>query len=97
MRTDTFRWMGILGITFGALCAGIGGAQNTTTVMVLRFLLGVAEAGVYPGIVFHFSFWYGPRARGLRVAVMICCMTLSGAFGGTNNKASIHLGLPVKT
>lgn len=87
--------MGILVIVFGSLCAGIGGAKNTSTIMALRFLLGVAEAGVFPGIIFHFSFWYGPRARAIRIAVIICSTTLSGAFGGTN-QASIRFCLGTK-
>lgn len=88
LYSDIYRWMGILGIVFGSMCAGIGGAKNISTLMVLRFLLGVAEAGVLPGILFYLSFWYGPRARALRISVIICAIALSGAFGGTN-KASI--------
>lgn len=93
LYSDIYRWMGILGIVFGSMCAGIGGAKNISTLMVLRFLLGVAEAGVLPGILFYLSFWYGPRARALRISVIICAIALSGAFGGTN-KASIHIFFP---
>ena len=50
--------------------------------MALRFLLGAAEAGVYPGMIFYLSFWYGPRERAIRIAIFLCSATLAGAFGG---------------
>ncbi|KAJ6072553.1 hypothetical protein N7467_010638 [Penicillium canescens] len=53
------RWLGSLVICFGSLCAGIGGSKNVPTIIPLRFLLGAAEAGVYPGIIVFLSFWYG--------------------------------------
>jgi MFS family permease len=49
--------------------------------MALRFLLGAAEAGVYPGIIiFQLLVW--PRKRAIRIAVFFCNATLAGAFGG---------------
>ncbi|KAL1982946.1 hypothetical protein VTN96DRAFT_633 [Rasamsonia emersonii] len=57
-------WLAFLVASFGALCAGLGGAQNPQTVMALRFLLGMAEAGVFPGMIFYLSF----------------CATLAGAI-----------------
>lgn len=50
--------------------------------MALRFLLGAAEAGVYPGMIFFLSFWYGSRERAIRIAIFLCSATLAGAFGG---------------
>lgn len=51
--------------------------------MALRFLLGASEAGVFPGMIFYLSFWYGPRERAIRIAIFLCSATLAGAFGGT--------------
>lgn len=76
------RWLAFLVTCFGSLCAAIGGAQNVQTLMALRFLLGAAEAGVYPGMIFYLSFWYGPRERAIRIAIFLCSATLAGAFGG---------------
>ncbi|KAJ5729293.1 uncharacterized protein N7483_003801 [Penicillium malachiteum] len=75
-------WLGFLVASFGALCAGIGGSKNVQTLMALRFLLGAAEAGTFPGMIFYLSFWYGPRERAIRIAVFLCSATLAGAFGG---------------
>lgn len=61
---------------------GIGGAQNYHTVGALRFFLGAAEAGVFPGMVYYLSFWYKPQERALRIAAFVCSASLAGAFGG---------------
>ncbi|KAI2677462.1 hypothetical protein LCP963914a_8120 [Penicillium roqueforti] len=84
-------WLAFLVICFGALCAGIGGSKNASTLMALRFLLGASEAGVYPGMIFFLSFWYGPRERAIRIAVFLCSATLAGAFGGAIAYGVAHM------
>ncbi|KAL4759380.1 major facilitator superfamily domain-containing protein [Aspergillus foveolatus] len=76
------RWLGFLVIAFGALCTGIGFTHSFTELAVLRFFLGAAEAGVFPGMIFYFTFWYKPSERAIRIAITMCSATLSGAFGG---------------
>ncbi|KAL4804583.1 major facilitator superfamily domain-containing protein [Aspergillus unguis] len=76
------RWLGFLVVAFGAFCTGIGFTHTYSALAVLRFLLGAAEAGVFPGMIFHFTFWYKPAERAIRIAFFMCSATLSGAFGG---------------
>ncbi|KAH7124891.1 major facilitator superfamily domain-containing protein [Dactylonectria estremocensis] len=76
------RWLGILVFAFGAFCTAIGGAQNLATISALRFFLGAAEAGVFPGMIYYMSFWYKPEERAFRIAAFLCSATLAGAFGG---------------
>ncbi|UPK89512.1 hypothetical protein LCI18_000447 [Fusarium solani-melongenae] len=73
------RWLGFLVFAFGAFCMGIGGAQNFATVSALRFFLGAAEAGVFPGMIYYLSFWYKPEERAFRIAAFLCSATLAGA------------------
>ncbi|KAJ5668642.1 uncharacterized protein N7477_007212 [Penicillium maclennaniae] len=42
----------------------------------------MAEAGVFPGIVFYLSFWYRPRERASRITVFLASATLVATFGG---------------
>ena len=42
-------WLGILLFSWGALTIGFAGVKNTSTIMALRFLIGVCEAGFFPG------------------------------------------------
>ncbi|EON97548.1 putative mfs transporter protein [Phaeoacremonium minimum UCRPA7] len=76
------RWLAFLVVAFGTFCAGIGGTTNAAGVTALRFFLGAAEAGVFPGMIYYFSFWYRPEERASRIAAFLCSATLSGAFGG---------------
>ncbi|KAJ4367989.1 hypothetical protein N0V83_006344 [Neocucurbitaria cava] len=76
------RWIGMLVIAFGALCAGIAGTHNFAGVTALRFFLGASEAGSFPGLIFYFSLWYKPEERATRIAAFLCSATLAGAFGG---------------
>ncbi|KFY52288.1 hypothetical protein V496_08550 [Pseudogymnoascus sp. VKM F-4515 (FW-2607)] len=76
------RWISFLVVSFGAFCAGIGGTHNFAGVAALRFFLGAAEAGVFPGLIFYFSFWYKQEERATRIAAFLASATLAGAFGG---------------
>lgn len=61
---------------------GLGGAHNYAQVTGIRFLLGVVEAGLFPGLVFYLTFWYRTSERSIRVALILASATLAGAFGG---------------
>ena len=61
---------------------GLDGSHNYSTVTAIRFLLGVFEAGLFPGLVYYLTFWYRAEERSLRVAIIFASATLAGAFGG---------------
>jgi MFS family permease len=61
---------------------GLGGAKNTAQVTGIRFILGVFEAGLFPGLVYYLTFWYRVHERSIRVALILASATLAGAFGG---------------
>ena len=61
---------------------GLGGTHNFGQVAGVRFLLGVVEAGLFPGLVYYLTFWYKASERSLRVALILASATLAGAFGG---------------
>jgi len=49
------RWIAFLMLGWGACTIGLGGAENYATVTAVRFLLGMFEAGLFPGLVVRFS------------------------------------------
>ncbi|KAJ5973035.1 uncharacterized protein N7479_002953 [Penicillium vulpinum] len=57
----------------------------------IRFLLGVLEAGLFPGLVFYLTFWYKVSERSLRVAFILASATLAGAFGGAIAYGTGHM------
>ncbi|KAA8650079.1 putative MFS transporter [Aspergillus tanneri] len=76
------RWIAFLMLSWGASTMGLGGTHNYTQVTGIRFLLGVMEAGLFPGLVYFLTFWYRNSERSLRVALILASATLAGAFGG---------------
>ncbi|KAF2142006.1 uncharacterized protein K452DRAFT_326570 [Aplosporella prunicola CBS 121167] len=81
-KVSPSRWIAFLMFSWGAVTIGLGGAHNYATVTAVRFLLGIFEAGLFPGLVYFFTFWYRPDERSVRIGVMLASATLAGAFGG---------------
>ncbi|EFQ88833.1 hypothetical protein PTT_15113 [Pyrenophora teres f. teres 0-1] len=75
-------WLGILLFAWGALTIGFAGVKNSATIIALRFLIGVFEAGFFPGIVYFITIWYRYNERAVRIALVIAFCNLAGAFGG---------------
>ncbi|KIY00065.1 uncharacterized protein Z520_03750 [Fonsecaea multimorphosa CBS 102226] len=75
-------WLGVLLVCWGATTLGFAGVHTYAQVIVLRFLIGVFEAGFFPGIVYFTTFWYCIEERGLRIAFVAAHANLAGAFGG---------------
>ena len=50
--------------------------------MAARFFLGVAEAGLFPGINYYLSCWYKRNEFGIRAAIFFSAAAVSGSFGG---------------
>lgn len=69
-------------LSWGATTMGLGGVHSWASVTVVRFLLGVFEAGLFPGLVYYLTFWYRTEERSIRIAFILASATLAGAFGG---------------
>ncbi|KAF2096428.1 MFS general substrate transporter [Rhizodiscina lignyota] len=81
-RLRPSRWIAFLMFSWGVITIGLGGTQSYASVTVVRFLLGVFEAGLFPGLVYYLCFWYRADERSIRVAAILASATLAGAFGG---------------
>ncbi|KAH7326434.1 major facilitator superfamily domain-containing protein [Stachybotrys elegans] len=76
------RWIAFLMFCWGAMTISLGGTHNFGSVTAVRFLLGMFEAGLFPGLIYYLTFWYKHNERSVRVAFILASATLSGAFGG---------------
>lgn len=72
-------WMSRIMITWGIISMCQGATQNYAGLLACRFMLGLAEAGFYPGVLYHLSFWYPADCMALRIAFFYA----SGQFSGT--------------
>jgi D-galactonate transporter len=69
-------------ICWGIVSVGMAFVTNSTTLFVLRFLLGAFEAGFFPGIILYLSYWYPARYRAARTSWIFAAMASAGVVGG---------------
>jgi len=80
-RLGARRWLSILMVVWGIVSTGTAFVHSETTYIVARFLLGVAESGFYPGVIYYFTFWL-PRALRTRIlALFLLAVPLCNAIG----------------
>ncbi|GAA6008033.1 hypothetical protein JCM11491_006584 [Sporobolomyces phaffii] len=75
-------WLPTLTIAFGTCATLQCLVRNEPGFYAARFFMGVAEAGLFPGIVFVLSMFYKRKERTLRVSIFFGGAALAGAFGG---------------
>ncbi|OLN93219.1 putative transporter C1002.16c-like protein 14 [Colletotrichum chlorophyti] len=69
-------------IFWGASMTGMGFVNNWNGLMAARWFLGLAEAGLFPGVNYYLSCWYKRSEFGIRAATFFSAAALSGSFGG---------------
>ncbi|TXT11848.1 uncharacterized protein COLE_02258 [Cutaneotrichosporon oleaginosum] len=69
-------------VVWGAMCIAVVGVANLGGMVAFRFMLGLVEAGFFPGIMLVISCWYKPEEMSKRVAGLYSATMMSGAFGG---------------
>ena len=75
-------WIARIMITWGILSSLMMFVTSETSFYVLRFLLGVAEAGFFPGIILYLTYWFPHDRRGRIVALFMTAVAISGVVGG---------------
>ena len=74
-------WIARIMITWGVLSALFMHVQTPTGFYILRFLLGLAEAGFYPGVILYLTYWYPAHRRAKIVALFMSAIPVAGIFG----------------
>jgi len=69
-------------ILWGLISAAMALTQSATEFYVLRFLLGAAEAGFYPGIILYLTYWFPSQRRGQIIALFMTAVPIAGILGG---------------
>ena len=80
-RVGARIWMTRIMVTWGLISAGMMFVHTATSFYWLRFLLGVAEAGFFPGIVLYLTYWIPSKQRS---AVMAAFLTSEPRFLGSS-------------
>jgi D-galactonate transporter len=81
-RTGARLWIARIMVTWGVISSAMMFVTTPTMFYVLRFLLGVAEAGFFPGIILYLTYWFPMARRARVVALFMTAVALSGVVGG---------------
>ncbi|WP_437365807.1 MFS transporter [Inquilinus limosus] len=80
-RVGARVWIARIMITWGIVSAAFMFVPSAPWFYALRFLLGLAEAGFYPGIILYLTYWYPSHRRAKIIAVFMAAIPVSGIFG----------------
>lgn len=81
-KTTPRFWLPTLMLAWGIVATLMGICTNYGGFLAARFMLGVTESGLFPGVVFYLSMWYKRTETTKRVALFFSAASLAGAFGG---------------
>jgi len=81
-RLGARRWIARIMISWGLISAGMMFVTGPWSFVVLRFLLGCAEAGFFPGIVLYLTYWFPAPQRARAMALFMVAAPLVGIAGG---------------
>ncbi|KQQ42384.1 MFS transporter [Methylobacterium sp. Leaf125] len=80
-RVGARVWIARIMITWGIISAGFMFVNSATSFYIMRFLLGLAEAGFYPGVILYTTTWFPAHRRARVIAVFMSAIPVSGIFG----------------
>lgn len=81
-RVGARVWIARIMITWGIIAAAMFLVTGPVSFYVLRFLLGVAEAGFFPGMILYLTYWFPARERAKAVAFFMTAVAMAGVIGG---------------
>jgi D-galactonate transporter len=82
LRVGARRWIARIMASWGLLSAVMLFADSPVSFYTMRFLLGVAEAGFFPGVILYLTYWYPAHRRARIVAIFMSGVAVAGVVGG---------------
>jgi ACS family tartrate transporter-like MFS transporter len=80
-RVGARIWISRIMLTWGIVSMATAFAGGLTSLMILRFLLGVAEAGFFPGMVLYLTYWFPQATRARFIAMFLAAVPLANVLG----------------
>jgi D-galactonate transporter len=84
------RWIARVMLTWAIISAAMVFVRSPAAFYILRFLLGVAEAGFFPGIILYLTYWYPAPRRAGTIALFMTAIPLAGVVGGPLSGWILH-------
>lgn len=89
-RLGARRWIARIMVTWALLSMANAWVSTPVGFYVVRFFLGVAEAGFFPGMVLYLTYWFPSHRRGKMVALLMAGNPVSGLLGGPLSGYLMH-------
>ncbi|WP_341958109.1 MFS transporter [Pseudomonas sp. RC10] len=80
-RVGARLWIARIMISWGVISSCMAFVTTPMSFYIMRFLLGLAEAGFYPGVILYLSYWFPTHRRGKMFALFASAVPLSGLVG----------------
>jgi ACS family tartrate transporter-like MFS transporter len=80
-RWSARKWIARIMITWGIIASAVGFVNSKESFYILRFLLGVGEAGFFPGVIVYLTHWFTARDRAKAIAFFYAAVPLSYVIG----------------
>jgi ACS family tartrate transporter-like MFS transporter len=81
-RVGARRWIARIMVSWGVISAAMMFVQTPMSFYILRILLGVAEAGFFPGVIYYLGLWYPGEQRARAIAAFMMGIPVAGLVGG---------------
>src|SRR5579872_1033924 len=82
VRVGARRWLARIMISWGVVVLAMAWVNGSRSLYLVRFLLGVAEAGLLPGLLYYLAAWIPPTRRALAYSALMSTTALSSLLGG---------------
>lgn len=90
-RVGARRWIARIMISWGIVSGCFAFVQGPISFFTLRFLLGLAEAGFFPGMILYFTYWFPPYHRARIIAGFMAAIPVSIGIGAPISTALLGL------
>ena len=84
-------WIARIMLTWGVISSAMMFVRGEAGFYALRFLLGVAEAGFFPGMVLYLTYWFPAAERARAVALFMTATAMAGVIGGPISGALLEM------
>jgi len=84
-KSSANRWIARIMVSWGIITACTSLVSSYAGLMVVRFLLGAAEAGFFPGMIYYFTFWFNKHERAQKIAQFYVTSLVGGVIGGISS------------
>ena len=85
------HWIARIMISWGVIATAMMFVKGGHSFEIMRFLLGVAEAGFFPGMILYLTFWFPSRERAKAVAIFMTATSIAGVVGAPIASALLKL------